>query len=50
MTDNATAGTPVPGRPGYVVGNCGHPMDEYEWNAGHRVCEPCETQAASLPA
>ena len=34
-------GTPFPGRPGYVTGTCGDPVDEDEWNAGHRTCEGC---------
>jgi hypothetical protein len=37
----AVIGTPVPGRPGYVVGTCGDPVPEDEWDAGHRKCEGC---------
>jgi hypothetical protein len=35
------AGTPFPGRPGYVTGKCGHAVAGSEWNAGFRNCERC---------
>lgn len=36
-----TPGTEVPGRPGYVVGTCGHHVAKQEWRAGLRTCERC---------
>ena len=41
-----TAGTAVPGRPGRVVGDCGHPVWEVEWYGGRRTCQPCEDGGA----
>lgn len=35
------AGTPFPGRPGYVTGTCGHAVAGSEWRAGFRNCERC---------
>jgi hypothetical protein len=34
-------GTPFPGRPGYVTGQCGHAVAGSEWRAGFRNCERC---------
>lgn len=38
----AVAGTPVPGRDGYVTGTCGHPMASQEWESGWSLCEQCD--------
>lgn len=37
-----TAGEEVPGRPGRVVGDCGHPVWRVEWDSGRRTCGSCE--------
>jgi hypothetical protein len=38
---DSVAGTPFPGRPGYVTGTCGHAVAGSEWDAGYRKCEGC---------
>lgn len=40
LTD-VPAALALPGRPGYVAGNCGHPMPEGEWQIGFRTCDNC---------
>jgi hypothetical protein len=35
------AGSPFPGRPGYVTGLCAHAVAGSEWRAGRRWCERC---------
>ncbi|MBW8482135.1 hypothetical protein [Actinomadura parmotrematis] len=34
-------GSEIPGRPGQVVGECGHWVTADRWQAGQRVCERC---------
>lgn len=34
-------GEQIPGRPAYVVGQCGHPVARDDWRAGYRVCRNC---------
>jgi hypothetical protein len=35
------AGSPFPGRPGYVTGLCEHAVAGSEWRSGYRNCERC---------
>jgi hypothetical protein len=37
----AVVGTPFPGWPGHVTGECGHAVAGSEWKAGFRNCERC---------
>jgi hypothetical protein len=38
---DAEPGEPLPGPPGYVAGECEHPVSTMEWDAGYRTCERC---------
>jgi hypothetical protein len=41
VVPDSVVGTPFPGRPGYVVGTCGHAVAGSEWDHGYCKCEGC---------